>query len=133
MATFSRSRPSSSASAPAVVRLAESQVGKPYVWGAAGPNAYDCSGLVLWAYAHAGIVLPHFSGYQYRSGRHVPLSELLPGDLVFWSYDGTPRGIHHVAMYIGGGDIVEAPTDGIPVRVRDMYHSGLLPLGTRVY
>ncbi|MEP6695796.1 MAG: C40 family peptidase [Pseudonocardiales bacterium] len=115
------------------VNAALSQVGKPYVWGAAGPDAYDCSGLMLWSYAHAGIYLPHFSGYQYQSGSHIPLSALIPGDLVFYSFDGAPSGIHHVAMYIGGGAIVEAPTEGIPVRVRSMYYSGILPLGTRPY
>jgi cell wall-associated NlpC family hydrolase len=119
--------------AAVAVNAALSQVGKPYVWGAAGPDAYDCSGLMLWSYAHAGVYLPHFSGYQYLSGRHIPLGALIPGDMVFYSFNGSPSGIHHVAMYIGGGAMVEAPTEGIPVHVRSMYYSGILPLGTRPY
>lgn len=115
------------------VNAALSQLGKPYVWGAAGPYSYDCSGLMLWSYAKAGVYLPHFSGYQYTSGRHVSLRSLIPGDLVFWSYNGAPSGIHHVAMYIGGGSIVEAPTQGVPVHVVGLYGGGLLPQGTRPY
>lgn len=126
------SRPGGSAASIAV-NAALSQLGKPYVWGAAGPYSYDCSGLMLWSYAKAGVYLPHFSGYQYTSGRHISLRSLIPGDLVFWSYNGAPGGIHHVAMYIGGGSIVEAPTQGVPVQVRSLYYSGLLPQGTRPY
>lgn len=126
-------RPRGSNVAAIAVDAALSQLGKPYVWGAAGPDSYDCSGLMLWAYARAGLYLPHFSGYQYSSGGHIPLGSLIPGDLVFWSDNGAPSGIHHVAMYIGGGTIVEAATEGVPVRTRSLYYSGLLPLGTRPY
>jgi len=125
-------RPGGSVAAIAV-NAALSQLGKPYVWGADGPNSYDCSGLMLWAYAKAGVYLPHFSGYQYTSGRHIPLRSLIRGDLVFWSDNGAPSGIHHVAMYIGSGSIVEAPTQGVPVQTRSLYYGGLLPLGTRPY
>jgi len=114
------------------VNAALSQVGKAYVWGADGPDSYDCSGLVLWAYARAGVYLPHYSGYQYTSGRHIPLRSLIPGDLVFGSDNGQASGIHHVAMYIGGGAMVEAPYAGANVRVRSL-GSGWLPLGTRPY
>lgn len=114
------------------VSAALSQVGKPYVWGAAGPDTYDCSGLMLWAYAKAGVSLPHFSGYQYTSGRHVPLRSIIPGDFVFGSFNGTPSGIHHVAMYIGGGSIVEAPYTGATVRVQSL-GGGWLPLAARPY
>lgn len=131
---FSGPPPRAHGRIPAIaVNAALSQLGKPYVWGAAGPDAYDCSGLMLWSYAHAGIYLPHFSGYQYDAGPHVPIGALAPGDLVFYSSNGAPTGIHHVAMYIGSGSIVEAPTEGIPVRVHVMYYDGLLPLGTRPY
>ncbi|MGB9377941.1 MAG: NlpC/P60 family protein, partial [Mycobacteriales bacterium] len=125
--------PRGGSAAAIAINAALSQLGKPYVWGAAGPDSYDCSGLMLWSYAQAGVYLPHFSGYQYTSGAHVSIGSLIPGDLVFWSYNGSPSGIHHVAMYIGGGSIIEAPTEGIPVHVRSLYYGGLLPLGTRPY
>lgn len=89
---------------------------KPYVWGAAGPNAYDCSGLVMWAYAKVGIRLPHYTGTQWTAGRHIPKSELRPGDLVFFYSD-----LHHVGIYAGDGMIIHAPRPGkvveyIPMR-----------------
>ena len=85
--------------AAGAVAAAESRVGDPYVWGAAGPGAFDCSGLVMWAYAQVGISLPHFSGAQYADTTHIPMSELEPGDLVFPADPG-----QHVAMYVGNGD-----------------------------
>ncbi|MGH2827413.1 MAG: NlpC/P60 family protein [Actinomycetota bacterium] len=94
------------------VNAALSQVGKPYQWGAAGPDSYDCSGLTMWAWAQAGVGLPHNSGMQYGSLPHVSTSSLQPGDLLFF---GSP--IHHVGMYIGGGQMVEAPYTGSQVRV----------------
>ncbi|GGM72936.1 hypothetical protein GCM10010106_19170 [Thermopolyspora flexuosa] len=93
-------------------RWAMTQQLKPYVWGAAGPNAYDCSGLVMWAYAKVGIRLPHYTGTQWTAGRHIPKSELRPGDLVFFYSD-----LHHVGIYIGGGLMVHAPRTGDVVRV----------------
>ena len=78
---------------------AESRVGDSYVWGAAGPSTFDCSGLVMWAYAQVGISLPHFSGAQYADTTHIPMSDLEPGDLVFPADPG-----QHVAMYVGNGD-----------------------------
>ena len=107
--------PSSSAAAVAVA-AAESRVGDPYVWGAAGPNAFDCSGLVMWAYAQAGISLPHFSGAQYADTVHIPMSALQPGDLVFFSNPG-----EHVAMYVGNGMIIQAPYTGAFVEIVPMY------------
>ncbi|MDQ4059154.1 MAG: NlpC/P60 family protein [Actinomycetota bacterium] len=94
------------------VNAALSQVGKPYQWGAAGPDSYDCSGLTMWAWAQAGVGLPHNSGMQYSSLPHVSTSSLQPGDLLFF---GSP--IHHVGMYVGGGQMVEAPYTGSQVRV----------------
>jgi len=94
------------------VNAALSQVGKPYQWGAAGPNSYDCSGLTMWAWAQAGVGLPHNSGMQYGSLPHVSTSSLQPGDLLFF---GSP--IHHVGMYVGSGQMVEAPYTGASVRV----------------
>jgi peptidoglycan DL-endopeptidase CwlO len=104
--------PPASARAQIAVRAALSQVGKPYQWGAAGPNSYDCSGLTMWAWAHAGVSLSHSAAMQYNETRRVATGALQPGDLLFY---GSP--IHHVAMYIGGGQLVEAPYTGALVRV----------------
>jgi peptidoglycan DL-endopeptidase CwlO len=90
--------------------------GDPYVWGAAGPNAFDCSGLVVWAYAQEGITLPHFTGDQWNSGIHVSRSELEPGDLVFFYPD-----ISHVGIYLGNGLMVDAPDFGEPVQVQPVF------------
>jgi cell wall-associated NlpC family hydrolase len=94
------------------IHYAMAQVGKSYVYGAAGPNAFDCSGLMMMAWAQAGISLPHSSSAQYGIGHHVSSSDLQPGDLVFYY---SP--ISHVAMYIGNGLIVEAANPGAGVRV----------------
>jgi cell wall-associated NlpC family hydrolase len=101
-----------SGSAAAAVRTALAQVGKPYAWGAAGPGAFDCSGLTQYSWAAAGVALPHSSSAQSRMGTPVPLSALQPGDLVFFY---SP--VSHVAMYVGGGNIVHASTEGQPVKV----------------
>ncbi|MGH8886574.1 MAG: NlpC/P60 family protein [Egibacteraceae bacterium] len=98
--------------APAAVRAALSQVGKPYRWGAAGPGAFDCSGLMLWAWAHAGESLPHSSRAQYALTRRVSRGQWEPGDLLFFG-----RPIHHVGMYIGDGKMVAAPYSGAAVRI----------------
>ena len=102
--------------AAVAIRYAMAQVGDAYVYGAAGPNAFDCSGLTMMAWAQAGISLPHSSGAQYGVGRHVSSSELQPGDLVFYY---SP--ISHVAMYIGNGLIVHAANPGAGVRVDDLH------------
>ena len=92
------------------------QVGDSYSYGAAGPNAFDCSGLTMMAWAQAGVGLPHSSSAQYGSGPHVAASELRPGDLVFYY---SP--ISHVGMYIGNGLIVHAANPGAGVRVSELY------------
>lgn len=92
------------------VQAALSQVGKPYEWGGAGPDSYDCSGLTMWAWAHAGVSLPHSAAMQYAVTRRV--TNLRPGDLLFYH-----QPISHEAMYIGGGRMVEAPYTGAFVRV----------------
>lgn len=94
------------------IGFALDQLGKPYVWGAAGPGSYDCSGLTSKAYAAAGISLPHSAAQQYNYGHHVSLDDLQPGDLVFWY-----QPIGHVALYLGNGLIVHAPTSGEDVKV----------------
>jgi cell wall-associated NlpC family hydrolase len=99
--------PPLSRGAAGALQAAMTRLGDPYVWAAAGPNAFDCSGLVMWSYAQVGISLPHFSGAQYADTVHIPMSALQPGDLVFPANPGD-----HVAMYAGGGMIVEAPDSG---------------------
>jgi len=123
---------SSAGAAAIAIRAALAQLGTPYVWGGKSPGGFDCSGLTRWAYLQAGITLPYFSGDQYYAGYQVSINALAPGDLIFYSSNGAPSGIHHVAMYIGGGQMVEAPTFGIPVQVRSIYYEGLLPYGSRV-
>jgi cell wall-associated NlpC family hydrolase len=93
------------------VKTAEAQLGKPYVWAAVGPNTFDCSGLTLYSWAAAGVTLPRNSAAQYTVGTHVSESELRPGDLVFYY---SP--IHHVAMYVGNGMVINAPQTGDVVK-----------------
>jgi cell wall-associated NlpC family hydrolase len=108
----------SSSTAAAAVNVAEAQIGKPYVWGAAGPNSFDCSGLVMYAYAHVGVSIDHFTGDQWNEGAHLSRDQLRPGDLVFFAYDtSNPATIHHVGMYIGNGEMVEAPHTGANVQI----------------
>lgn len=94
------------------VANALSKLGAPYRWGAAGPSAFDCSGLVYWAYQQAGKVLPRTSRAQSTVGVPVAKSDLRPGDLVFYY-----RPVSHVGIYIGNGKIVHAPTAGAPVKI----------------
>jgi peptidoglycan DL-endopeptidase CwlO len=98
------------------LQAALSRVGDPYVWGAAGPDAFDCSGLVVWAFAQVGITLPHYTGDLWNSGVHIPFSDLQPGDLIFFYPD-----ISHVGIYLGDGLMVDAPDFGETVRVEHVY------------
>ena len=98
------------------LRAALTQRGKPYVWGAAGPDAYDCSGLVVWAFAQEGISLPHYTGSLWNSGMHVSRDQLEPGDLVFFFAD-----ISHVGIYLGNGLMVDAPSAGQDVQVQAVF------------
>nr|WP_255375688.1 NlpC/P60 family protein [Saccharomonospora sp. CUA-673] len=144
----------SSSSAPAgatveaVVQRAMSQLGVQYAWGggnASGPTygirdggvadahgdyakiGFDCSGLMI--YAFAGVqALPHYSGYQYDSGRKVPLSQMQRGDMIFWGN----AGIHHVALYLGNGQMIEAPQSGGHVQVVPVRYGDILPYATRL-
>ena len=101
-----------SAAAAQAVRFALAQVGKPYVYGAAGPDAYDCSGLTMAAWASAGVSLPHSAAEQYNYGHHVSFNDLQPGDLLFFY-----QPIGHVTIYAGDGMMVSAPQDGQNVSV----------------
>jgi len=97
------------------LRWALTRLGDAYVWGAAGPTTFDCSGLVMWAYAHVGISLEHFTGDQWNEGEHISRSQLEPGDLVFFFAD-----ISHVGMYVGNGLMIDAPTFGQPVQIQPL-------------
>ena len=90
----------------------------PYIWGAAGPAAFDCSGLVEWSLAQAGIRMPRVAADQARTGPAVPVGQLQPGDLLFYHTDPTDPGyISHVAIYIGNGQMLQAPQPGEHVEV----------------
>jgi len=103
---------SGSGGARVAVQWAYRELGKPYVWGAAGPDSFDCSGLTQYVWAKAGVYLDHYTGSQWNEGRHVSQSELQPGDLVFFGSD-----LHHVGLYIGNGNMIEAPHTGANVRI----------------
>jgi cell wall-associated NlpC family hydrolase len=133
-ARASRSQTSASdvvlASAPAppvkpgaqgAIEEAQRQLGKPYRYGGSGPGSFDCSGLTSWAWGKAGRGLPHSSVAQYHALPHVSLSAIQPGDLVFFGSD-----LHHVGLYVGGGQMIEAPRTGIPVRYASIYRSDLV-------
>jgi cell wall-associated NlpC family hydrolase len=98
------------------LRAALTRRGYPYVWGAAGSTAFDCSGLVVWAFAQEGISLPHYTGSLWNSGMHVSRADLEPGDLVFFFAD-----ISHVGIYIGNGLMVDAPSTGQLVQVQPVF------------
>jgi cell wall-associated NlpC family hydrolase len=95
-----------------VVKFAYDSLGKPYVFGAAGPGSYDCSGLTLAAYRQVGVSLPHSARRQFALGPKVPRSDLMPGDLVYFYSD-----LHHVGVYIGNGKVIHAPQPGESVKI----------------
>lgn len=110
----------------AAVNAALSKLGSPYVWGAEGPDTFDCSGLILWSYAQAGLSLPRLASDQYFASRPIDVSQLAPGDVLVYAYDpGDESTIHHITMYIGNGQMVHAPHTGDVVRVVPVYFDGL--------
>lgn len=124
-----------------VIGREASQIGVPYSWGGgsltgpsrgvddgAGTVGFDCSGLTRYGFAGVGVLLPRYSGDQYTAGRHVPLSEARRGDLLFWG----PGGSQHEALYLGGGQMLEAQQNGVPVKVSPVRRSGMTPYVTRV-
>ncbi|RKT88330.1 Cell wall-associated hydrolase, NlpC family [Saccharopolyspora antimicrobica] len=142
--------PASGRSVEVVISRALSQLGVQYAWGGGnsrGPTrgirdggvadsygdyaktGFDCSGLMIYAFAGAGISLDHYSGYQYQSGRRVPLSQMRRGDMLFWQTRGR---IHHVALYLGNGKMVEAPYSGSRVRVTSVRYGGIAPYAVRM-
>lgn len=117
------------------VATAKRFLGVPYVWGGAGPTGFDCSGLTMVAWAAAGVSLTHSAWYQFRESRPIPLSEIEPGDLLFYSFpnDG-PDPVTHVAMYVGSGPygtetIIQAPETGETVSYSPMYYYGFVGAG----
>jgi hypothetical protein len=105
----------------AVLTAAASRIGMPYRWGATGPDAFDCSGLVGWAYRQAGIGLPRTAAQLWYAGPHVAYADAQPGDLLFWTYDPTAPGfIDHVAIYAGNGMMIVAPHTGELVQLRSV-------------
>ncbi|MFN2495379.1 MAG: NlpC/P60 family protein [Pseudonocardiaceae bacterium] len=134
----------------AVIGRILTQLGVRYSWGggdANGPTVgmrdggagdahgdyrqagFDCSGLMIYAFAALGYSLPHYSGAQYRFGRQVPLAAMRPGDMLFWGSSGR---INHVALYLGNGQMIEAPYSGSAVRVTPVRYSGIMPYVTRL-
>ena len=101
-----------SGSGAKVVQTALKYLGVPYVWGGASPSGFDCSGLVMYVYGRLGVSLPHLAASQYNYGTHVSRDQLEPGDLVFY---GSP--ISHVGIYVGNGDMIDAPYTGVSVRI----------------
>lgn len=104
------------------VALAEQYLGVPYVWGGASPSGFDCSGLVMYVYAHLGVTLPHFTGYQWYSGPHVSSDQLAPGDILF--FDPESYGPGHEGLYIGNGQFIHAPHTGDVVRISTLSDAG---------
>lgn len=124
--------PSVLPAATVALNFALSQVGKPYIWGATGPDGYDCSGLTQTSYRQAGIYLPRTTRDQYYATARVPLADMRPGDLIFYSSNGAPSGIYHVAIYAGGGMRVHAPSPGKLVEHVKMYYGNIMPYAGRV-
>lgn len=108
--------------AAAAVAAARAALGRPYVWGGSGPGGFDCSGLVQWSYAQAGVALPRTSQAQAGAGRQVPLSQMRPGDLVTYRDDAS-----HIGMYAGDGRVIHAPYPGAPVRYDPV---GMMPISS---
>ena len=120
--------PPPNSGAAAAVAEAKRQLGKPYEWAAAGPDTFDCSGLTMWAWSHAGKQLPHNAAAQYNATARVAIADLQPGDLVFFGSD-----LHHVGIYVGSGQMIDAPQTGEVVRYDSIYRSDLVQSGGRVY
>jgi cell wall-associated NlpC family hydrolase len=116
------------------LRAAESRQGLPYVWGAAGPSSFDCSGLVQWSFAQAGVRMPRVAADQARTGPAVPVSQLQPGDLLFYHTDPTAPGyISHVAIYLGNGWMIQAPQPGMNVQIVPANFGSQFAGAVRVY
>jgi cell wall-associated NlpC family hydrolase len=109
------------------VDQALAQLGRPYVWDAAGPTTYDCSGLTLWSWGHAGIGLPHSAASQALAGVRVAPNQLLPGDLILFG-----ASLHHVGIYLGAGFMIDAPETGEYVKIQRVSDDGDFALAVRL-
>jgi cell wall-associated NlpC family hydrolase len=119
--------PAASTSAVTAIDFALRQLGKPYQWGATGPDAFDCSGLVFAAYAAAGIHIARTTFGWRQDGPQIPLSQIRPGDLLFSAgTDGTPANPGHVVLYLGGGQIIQAPQTGQDVQIDPLDLAGVV-------
>jgi cell wall-associated NlpC family hydrolase len=125
-APVSKPAPPASSRGRAAVAFAQSQLGKAYAFGGAGPDSYDCSGLTMMAWRAAGVSLDHYAADQYAFTAHVPIANLQPGDLVFLGSD-----LHHVGIYVGGGQMIDAPHTGAVVRYDPIFWPDLQPFGGR--
>ncbi|MCB1302057.1 MAG: C40 family peptidase, partial [Tetrasphaera sp.] len=125
----STSTPPPASGAAAAIAYAQAQLGKPYLWGGSGPDAFDCSGLTMMAWRQAGVYLSHYTGAQYAETARVPIDQLQPGDLVFFGSSGESS--HHMGLYVGGGQMIEAPYTGAVIRYASIYRSDLVPYGGR--
>lgn len=119
--------PPASPLAAIAISSAQAELGKPYQYAGNGPATFDCSGLTRWAYAAAGISLPRTSRQQWNVGPHPELKDLKPGDLLFWATDtNNPATIHHVALYVGDGWMIQAPHTGALVEISRVYLDGYI-------
>ncbi len=122
----------SAAQGQAAVAWAMTQIGKAYVWGATGPDSYDCSGLTMMAWRNAGVNINRTSRDQYKGVLKITYDEMRPGDLVFWTDDpNSADAIYHVAMWAGNGQIVEASRPGVPLRITPMRWANTMPYAGR--
>ncbi|PSK96233.1 NlpC/P60 family protein [Murinocardiopsis flavida] len=119
--------PAGSRAGAKAARWALKQVGKPYIWGGTGPTGFDCSGLTMKAWAAAGVDLPRVTTEQFRAGPRVSLNELRPGDLLFYDTGGPGGAPAHMTMYVGGGEMVNAPSSGKKIRVDPVDHAYYAP------
>lgn len=123
--------------AKVVIAAEKKYLGTPYAWGGGTPDGpsggmppdvgvkgFDCSSLQQYGYAKAGINLPRQSGQQYGAGKHIPFSQAKPGDLVFWAAGRNPQAIHHVALYLGGGKVLQAPQSGDVIKISPVWDGG---------
>jgi cell wall-associated NlpC family hydrolase len=117
----------SSATVARVIETAKSRIGAPYVYGASGPDSFDCSGFTSWVFRQVGVGLPRTAHEQWLSGPHVSYAEAQPGDILAWAGDSNaPNYVTHVAIYLGNGQMIAAPHSGSTVNISSVYTSGLL-------